>query len=63
MLYGFQMHQGEVVLHEFEQLYLAFVFRVTDNKQVYCIIWEMRHKEQNKSNWKGYNKYTAGIRT
>ena len=31
---GFHMQQGEVVLHESEQLYLALVLRVIDNKQV-----------------------------
>lgn len=36
---GFQMQQGEVLLSEFEQLHLAFVLRVIDNKEVYCIVW------------------------
>lgn len=39
MFDGFQVHQGEVVLNKFEQLYLAFMLRMTDNKQVYCVIW------------------------
>lgn len=39
MFDGFQMHQGEVVLNKFEQLYLAFVLWMIDNKQVYCVIW------------------------
>lgn len=36
---GFQMQQGVIVLHKFEHLYLAFVLRMVDNIQVYCIIY------------------------
>lgn len=39
MFDGFQMNQGEVVLHEPEQLYLTFVVRMVDDKQVNGIVW------------------------
>lgn len=35
MFYGFDMLKGAVVLNKSEQLYLAIVMRMTDNKQVY----------------------------
>lgn len=39
MFDGFQMNQGEVVLHEPEQLYLTFVVRMVDDKQVNGVVW------------------------
>lgn len=39
MFDGFQMNQGEVVLHEPKQLDLTFVLRVIDDKQVNGVIW------------------------
>ncbi len=39
MFDGFQVNQGEVVFNKSEQLYLAFLLRMTDNEQVYCVIW------------------------
>lgn len=48
MFYSFQMHQGVVVLKKYEDLDLAFVFRVTDNKQVYCVVWWDTRKALNK---------------
>lgn len=39
MFDGFQMHQGEVVLHEPEQLHLTFVVGMVDDKQVNGVVW------------------------
>lgn len=50
MFDGFQMHQGVVILNKSKQLYLAFVMRMIDNKQVYCIIWweQWKHCKKKK---------------
>lgn len=39
MFDGFQMNQGEVVLHEPEQLDLTFLVRMVDDKQVNGVVW------------------------
>lgn len=38
MFDGFQMNQGEVVLHEPEQLYLTSVVRMVDDEQVNGVV-------------------------
>lgn len=38
MFYGFQVNEGEVVLHILEHLNLAFVVRMIDNEQVNRVI-------------------------
>lgn len=39
MFDGFQMNQGEVLLHEPEQLNLTFLVRMVDDKQVNGVVW------------------------
>lgn len=53
------MQQWEVLLHEFEQLHLTLVLRVTDNKQVDCVIWKgtRSREEENIMAAKGCNIY------
>lgn len=43
------MDQGEVVLHEPEQLYLTFVVRMVNDKQVNGIVWEGVGKGETKA--------------
>lgn len=39
MFDAFQMNQGQVFLYEPEQLYLTFVVRMVDDKQVNSVVW------------------------
>ena len=44
MLDGFHMHNGVLLFNEPEDLHLAFMLRVVDNKYVYRVIWKVNEK-------------------